>query len=90
MPANNYANKTNNAQAPAWVRFESFEALYTNVGIIENGMIGSAVYNNEFMFSQQGIDRDGNATDYAAQAKKAYDSGFLSAYEYDSAGKNIE
>ena len=89
-PANNYANKTNNDQAPAWVRFESFEALYTNVGIIENGMIGSAVYNNEFMFSQQGIDRDGNATDYAAQAKKAYDSGFLSAYEYDSDGKNIE
>ena len=81
-PSTNYANATNNNETPAWVRFESFEALYTSIGIIENGMIGSAVYNNEFMFSQQGIDRDGNVSNYAQGGM-----GFLSAYTYDNASK---
>lgn len=38
-----------------WVEMESFEALYTKVGIIANGTVGDAVFNNEFMFSQGGI-----------------------------------
>ena len=43
----------------SWVKLEAFEALYTKVGIIANGLIGSAVFNNEFIFSQQGTDSDG-------------------------------
>jgi hypothetical protein len=86
-PANNYANKTNNNEKPAWVRFESFQALYTSIGIIENGMIGSAVYNNEFMFSQQGIDPDGNPTTYAVISGQNAEYGFLSGYEYDEKGE---
>jgi hypothetical protein len=90
-PCLNYANKTEKKQKPAWVRFESFEALYTNIGIIENGMIGSAVYNNEFMFSQQGIDRDGNYTNYAEESKgPLIKSGFLSGYEWVQNGKNVD
>ena len=89
-PCSNYANKTNENRKPAWVRFESFEALYTNIGIIENGMIGSAVYNNEFMFSQQGIDRDGNYTNYAEESRgPLIKSGFLSGYEWVQNGKNV-
>lgn len=89
-PCLNYANKTKNKQKPAWVRFESFEALYTNIGIIENGMIGSAVYNNEFMFSQLGLDRDGNLTNYAEESKgQLVTSGFLSSYEWVQNGKNV-
>lgn len=42
-----------------WTLLEAFDAIYANVGIIENGLIGSAVFNNEFMFSQQGIDANG-------------------------------
>lgn len=38
-----------------WEKFESFEALYAKIGIIENGTIGSAVYSGDFMFSQQGV-----------------------------------
>ena len=86
-PANNYANLTNDNRKPAWVRFESFEALYTSIGIIENGMIGSAVYNNEFMFSQQGIDQDGNPTNYAVVSGSNTTYGFLSGYEYDEDGE---
>ena len=45
-----------------WQKFESFEAVYAKVGIIANGLIGSAVFNNEYMFSQQGITTSGAVT----------------------------
>ena len=83
-PSDNYANNTNINEPPAWVRMESFDALYTNVGIIANGMIGSAVYNNEFMFSQQGVDQNSGKTNYANVLNKD-DEGFLSAYHYSEA-----
>lgn len=40
----------------SWVKLDAFEALYTKIGIIANGLIGSAVFNGNYMFSQQGID----------------------------------
>lgn len=42
-----------------WIRFEGYEAIYTKIGIIANGLIGSAVFNGDFMFSQQGVNRNG-------------------------------
>lgn len=89
-PANNYANATNSFNQPAWVRFESFKALYTSIGIIENGMIGSAVYNNEFMFSQQGVDMDGTPTTYAVVSGTNTEYGFLSGYQYDEDGEYVD
>lgn len=38
-----------------WLKFDAFEAIYTKIGIIANGLIGSAVFNGDYMFSQQGI-----------------------------------
>ena len=38
-----------------WVKFEGFDALYTKVGIIANGLVGSAVFNGDWMFSQEGL-----------------------------------
>lgn len=46
----------------SWVKLEAFEALYTKVGIIANGLIGSAVFNGDYMFSQQGIDSSGQVS----------------------------
>lgn len=46
-----------------WLKFDAFEAIYTKVGIIANGLIGSAVFNGDYMFSQEGIDASGNSTD---------------------------
>ena len=46
-----------------WKKFESFQALHAQVGIIENGLIGSAVFNGDYMFSQWGICSDGTVTD---------------------------
>ena len=89
-PANNFAN-AGTGMSPAWVRFESFQALYTSIGIIANGMIGSAVYNNEFMFSQQGINKQGEKTNYAVVSGKPgdNDAGFLSGYEFDEKGYKV-
>lgn len=38
-----------------WTKCDRFEAVFAKIGIISNGMIGSAVYNGNYMFSQQGI-----------------------------------
>ena len=38
-----------------WLLLEDFEAFYTKIGIIANGLIGSAVFNGDYVFSQQGI-----------------------------------
>lgn len=45
-----------------WLKFDSFEAIYAKIGIIANGLIGSAVFNGDYMFSQQGVDASGAAT----------------------------
>ena len=46
----------------SWVKLDAFEALYTKIGIIANGLIGSAVFNGDYMFSQQGIDSSGQVS----------------------------
>jgi hypothetical protein len=52
-------NQTPSSSSNWWEKFNSFEALYAKVGIIENGTIGSAVYSGNFMFSKEGIDKNG-------------------------------
>ena len=48
-----------------WLKFDAFEAIYAKIGIIANGLIGSAVFNGDFMFSQQGINSSGGiSTNY--------------------------
>ena len=48
-----------------WMLMESYDAIFANIGIIANGLIGSSVFNGEFMFSQQGINKAGNpSTNY--------------------------
>ena len=78
-PATNYANAISNNTEPAWVRFEHFDALYASIGIIANGMIGSSVYNNEFMYSQQG--KGLNNRNQRVESSNYED--FLSAYQFD-------
>lgn len=38
-----------------WLLFDAFDAIYAKIGIIANGLVGSAVFNGDYMFSQQGI-----------------------------------
>jgi hypothetical protein len=37
-----------------WIKFDKFEAIFAKVGIVENGTFGSAVFNGNYMFSQNG------------------------------------
>lgn len=37
-----------------WLKFDLYEAVFAKIGIIANGLIGSAVFNGDWMFSQQG------------------------------------
>ena len=46
---------TTPATSSAWVKFEMLDAVFAKVGVMSNGLIGSAVFNGDYMFSQQGI-----------------------------------
>ena len=60
-PSQSFANNGNKY----WQKFESFDAVYAKVGIIANGLIGEAVFNKEYAFSQTGIKKNGEkSTEY--------------------------
>jgi hypothetical protein len=40
---------------------DQFESLFAKIGVINNGTFGSAVFSGDYMFSQYGIDADGNS-----------------------------
>ena len=42
-----------------WQEFNDYQAIYSDVGIIGNALVGSAVFNKQFMFSQQGANAEG-------------------------------
>ena len=42
-----------------WLKFEGFNAIYAKIGIIANGLVGSAVFNGDWMFSQAGQNSSG-------------------------------
>lgn len=54
-PSQSYAE----SQGSYWLRFDAYEAIYAKIGIIANGLIGSAVFNGDYMFSQQGTNASG-------------------------------
>lgn len=66
-----------------WTLLEGFEALYTKVGIIANGLIGSAVFNGDYMFSQQGVDQNGTASSRYEDFLKNYSTGGTLVNPYD-------
>ena len=59
-PSTNY-NGGNNTSA-VWVPFEMFEAIYADIGMFNQALVGSAVFWKDYMFSQQGVDGNGNIT----------------------------
>jgi hypothetical protein len=66
-----------------WTLLEGFEALYTKVGIIANGLIGSAVFNGDYMFSQQGVDQNGTASTHYEKFLQNYSTGDILVNPYD-------
>lgn len=55
--------RPSNDTTGSWVEIDAYEAIFTKLGIIANGLIGSAVFNGDYVFSQQGINpSSSNAT----------------------------
>lgn len=50
------------SESSSWVAFDTLEAIYAKIAVVPNALIGSAVYNGDYMFSQQGT---GSSTNYA-------------------------
>lgn len=48
----------------SWEVFEHFEAIYAKIGVIPNALIGSFVYNGNWMYSQQGKTASGTPDSY--------------------------
>lgn len=44
-----------------WLKMEKFEAVMVNFLIADNGLVGSAVFNGNYMFSQYGVDINGRS-----------------------------
>lgn len=47
-----------------WDKFDSFKLVYADILMAEFAKVGSAVFKDEFMFSQQGVKADGTTTSY--------------------------
>lgn len=46
----------------SWVLMESFDAIYANIGVFGYALVGSAVFWDEWVYSQQGTDVQGDAS----------------------------
>lgn len=51
---NQYPHENAESDNPSWIKMESFDAMYANIGVFGNALVGSAVFNGDYMFSQQG------------------------------------
>ena len=67
-----------------WTLMEHFEALFAQVGIIANGLVGSAVFNGDYMFSQQGQDHNGYPSTHYEGFMIHYNTGMPVSTPYDS------
>ncbi len=52
----------NNPNSGLWTPYQEYALLATQVLLAKFALMGSAVFKDEFMFSQQGVDADGNPT----------------------------
>ena len=78
-PAQDYAAN----KGKYWMRFEGFDAIYAKIGIINNGLIGSAVFNGDYMFSQYGYNASGNlTTSYQNFSTGVFTTSYTSGYSF--------
>lgn len=57
-PSQDYAEN----KGKYWMLMQSFDAIYANIGVFGNALVGSAVFNGDYMFSQLGINKSGGAS----------------------------
>lgn len=59
------ADLSSSTPSGKWKSYQNWPLLATNIALIKFGLIGSAVFKDEYMYSQYGIDNNGNpSSDY--------------------------
>lgn len=53
-----------------WVKFNSFDAIYSNIGVFGQALVGSAVFYENFIFSQKGRTSSGSTNSEYHQFNK--------------------
>jgi hypothetical protein len=51
-----------------WKKIDSFEAIYSDIGILKAAEVGNFVFDDKYMFSKFGVDntgKDGHYTEYS-------------------------
>lgn len=51
-----------NGTKATWIPFENYKAIYVEILMANFAKLASAVFSGDYMFSQQGVDADGNPT----------------------------
>ena len=90
---NQYPHENAESDNPSWVKMESFDAMYANIGVFGNALVGSAVFNGDFIFSQQGKNindwpwtESTHYENFNADFIKQYMNGTLIYREYNTDG----
>lgn len=50
---------SNPATSTAWIKMDMFDAIYSDIGVFKQALVGSAVFHGDYIFSQQGTDASG-------------------------------
>ena len=48
-----------------WKKIDSFEAIYSDIGLFNQALVGKWVFHGDYMFSQEGVDASGNSKKYS-------------------------
>lgn len=48
-----------------WDPIDSFEAIYSDIGLFNQALVGKWVFHGDYMFSQDGVDANGNPKKYS-------------------------
>lgn len=51
-----------NGKKATWIPFENYKAIYVEILMANFAKLASAVFSGDYIFSQQGVDADGNST----------------------------
>lgn len=62
ISARSSGNTTPDSDTAHWKPFNEFQSVWAKIVMSEFGKIASAVFSGDYMFSQQGVDANGNAT----------------------------
>lgn len=60
-----YKSDLDPEEDPNWQPIDSFEAIYSDIGLFNQALVGKWVFHGDYMFSQEGVDASGNPKKYS-------------------------